>query len=71
MDDEEIEIEIGADGRVVIRTIGIKGPRCLDVVEAIARIVGRVESTQLTDEYYEAGIQAQAHVEQRLRRFGE
>ena len=27
MNDEEIEIEIGADGKVVVRTIGIKGPR--------------------------------------------
>ena len=44
MNDEEIEIEIGADGQVVVRTIGIKGPRCLDVAEAIAQIVGRVES---------------------------
>jgi len=71
MNDEEIEIEIGADGQVVVRTIGIKGPRCLDVAEAIAQIVGRVESTQKTDEYFEAGIQVQSHVEQRLRRFGE
>ncbi|MGP0067800.1 MAG: DUF2997 domain-containing protein [Isosphaeraceae bacterium] len=71
MNDEEIEIEIGADGQVVVRTIGIKGPRCQDIAEAIALIVGRVESSQLTDEYYEAGIQAQTHVEQRLRRFGE
>ena len=69
MNDEEIEIEIGADGQVVVRTVGIKGPRCLDVAEAIAQIVGREESRQLTDEYYEAGIQVQSHVEQRVRRF--
>ena len=40
MNDEEIEIEISADGKVVVRTVGIKGPRCLDVAEAIAQIVG-------------------------------
>ncbi len=51
MNDEEIEIEIKADGQVVVRTVGIKGPRCLDVAEAIARIVGREESRQLTEEY--------------------
>ena len=57
MNDEEIEIEIGADGKVVVRTIGIKGPRCVDIAEAIAQIVGRVESMQKTDEYFEAAIQ--------------
>jgi len=71
MNDEEIEIEIGADGKVVVRTVGIKGPRCLDVAEAIAQIVGPEESRQLTEEYYEAGIQVHSHVEQRVRRFGE
>jgi Protein of unknown function (DUF2997) len=70
MEDEEIEIVIGADGKVVVRTIGIKGPRCLDVAEAIAQIVGREESRRLTEEYHEAGIQSQAQVEQRVRRFG-
>jgi hypothetical protein len=71
MNDEEIEIEIGADGKVVVRTSGIKGPRCLDVAEAIARIVGREESRELTDEYFEAGVRVQGHVEQRVRRVGD
>jgi hypothetical protein len=70
MNDEEIEIEIGADGKVVVRTIGIKGPRCLDVAEAIAQIVGREESRRLTEEYHEVGIQSHSHVEQQVRRFG-
>ena len=71
MKDEEIEIEISPDGKVVVRTIGIKGPRCVEIAEAIALIVGREESRQLTDEYYEVGIQTHAQVEQRVRRFGE
>ena len=61
-----IEIEIGADGKVTVRTLGIKGPRCVDVAEAIAQLIGREESRQLTDEYYEAGVQAQSHIEQKL-----
>ena len=44
MDHEELEIEIGAEGKVTVRTIGIKGTRCLDIAEAVARIVGREES---------------------------
>jgi hypothetical protein len=68
MDHEELEIDIGADGTVTVRTIGIKGTRCLDIAEAVARIVGREESRQLTDEYYENELQVQTHVEQRVRR---
>ncbi len=68
MDHEEIEIEIAADGKVTVRTIGIKGPRCVDVATAIAAIIGREESRQLTEEYYEAAIQVQSHIEQKLRR---
>ncbi len=68
MDHEELEIEIGAEGKVTVRTIGIKGTRCLDIAEAVARIVGREESRQLTDEYYENDLQIQSHVEQKVRR---
>jgi Protein of unknown function (DUF2997) len=68
MDHEELEIEIGAGGKVTVRTIGIKGTRCLDIAEAVARIVGREESRQLTDEYYENDLQIQTHVEQKVRR---
>jgi hypothetical protein len=68
VDHEEIEIEIAADGKVTVRTIGIKGPRCVDVAAAIAQLIGREESQRLTEEYYEAAIQAQSHIEQKLRR---
>jgi hypothetical protein len=68
MKNEEVEIEIAADGKVTVRTIGIKGPRCLDVAEAIALLIGREESRHLTEEYYEASITTQAHIEQKLRR---
>jgi len=70
MNDEQIEIEISAEGKVVVRTLGIKGPRCLDVAESIAQIVGRVESRELTEEYHEAGIQAYSHVDQKVRHSG-
>jgi hypothetical protein len=68
MKNEEVEIEIAADGKVTVRTIGIKGPRCLDVAEAIALLIGHEESRRLTEEYHEASIATQAHIEQRLRR---
>ena len=54
---EELEIEISPDGKVTVRTKGIKGPRCVDVAEAIALIIGRAEDSELTGEYYETEIQ--------------
>ena len=60
---EELEISIDAAGRVTVRTIGIKGPSCLDYAEAVAQILGRVESRELTNEYYEAQQAAQTHVD--------
>ncbi len=59
---EELEIEIGPSGKVTARTIGVKGPRCLDLADLLARIVGREESRTLTNEYYETEQQATDHV---------
>ena len=60
---EELEIEIDAQGRVQVRTIGIKGARCLDYAEALAQILGREESRQMTNEYYEAEQTSRSHID--------
>ncbi len=65
---EELEIEISPSGKVTARTIGIKGARCLDLAEFLAKIVGRVESRELTSEYYEATEQVQEHIDVKQRR---
>ena len=65
---EELEIEISPSGKVTARTIGIKGTRCLDLAEFLAKIVGRVESRELTSEYYEATEQVQEHIDVKQRR---
>lgn len=57
---EELEIEISPSGQVTVRTIGIKGAKCLDAAEVIAKIVGREESRELTHEYHET----EQHIEQ-------
>jgi hypothetical protein len=64
---EEIEIEIDPSGKVTARTIGIKGSRCLDVADLLARIVGREESRELTNEYYEASEQVQERIDVKQR----
>lgn len=53
MASEEIEIEIGADGQVTVRTKGIKGEACKEYAAAVARIIGRIESSEPTPELYE------------------
>ncbi len=58
---EELEIEISPDGKVTVRTIGIKGPRCIDVAEMLARIIGHEEQRDLTSEYYETEQQINQH----------
>ena len=50
---EEFEIEVDREGKVTIKTIGIKGPRCVDAAEALAQLIGREEARKLTGEYYE------------------
>jgi hypothetical protein len=67
MPKEELEIEISPSGKVTARTIGIKGPRCLELADLLARIVGQEESRQLTSEYYEAEEQVQQRVDVKQR----
>ena len=65
---EEFEIEIDPQGKVTVRTKGIKGPRCLDYAEMFAKIIGPEESRQLTSEYYEQDTEIQQHTEMKQRR---
>ncbi len=60
---EEFEIEVDRNGVVTIRTIGIKGPACIDAAELLAQIIGREESRQLTQEYYEQSGELKSHLD--------
>lgn len=64
---EELEIEISPSGKVTVRTIGIKGARCVDVGEMVARIVGQIETRELTSEYYEAEADVHTRVDVKQR----
>ncbi len=68
MAQEELEIEISPTGKVTVRTIGVKGPRCVDLGEMVARIIGSIESAQLTSEYYEIEGQTSNIIEIRQHR---
>ena len=64
---EEIEISISPEGKVTVRTIGIKGPKCVEAAEAVAKIIGQIESRELTSEYYEAEAHVGGQIEVRGR----
>jgi hypothetical protein len=68
MAQEELEIEISPDGKVTMRTRGVKGPVCMDYADLIARIIGREESRQKTSEYYELPNQNRARIDVKQRR---
>jgi len=38
---EEYEIEIDPNGKVTVRTKGIKGPHCLDLADMFVEIIGK------------------------------
>ena len=50
---EQVLIEIGADGALKVEVKGRKGRRCLEVRDLIAEVLGPVESTTHTAEFYE------------------
>jgi len=54
MNIEEIEVEIGRDGRVIIHVRGVKGSRCLDLTRALEQVLGgQVVSREMTPEALE------------------
>jgi hypothetical protein len=61
----EVEIEILANGKVVVRTKGVKGARCLEYTQFIQELLGREESRTLTSEYHEPEGQVRIHTEQK------
>ena len=65
---EEIEIEISPEGKVTVRTVGIKGPKCVSIAEAVAKIVGQIQSQERTSEYYETEGHVTSQVEVRAHR---
>jgi hypothetical protein len=69
MAQEELEIEIASDGKVTIRTKGIKGEACLDYTDLFVQLLGREESRQLTHEYHEEA-EVKSHLNVALGRAG-
>jgi hypothetical protein len=68
MAQEELEIEIAPDGKVTMRTKGVKGPVCMQYADLLAQIVGREESREKTHEFYESEVHVQRRVDVKQHR---
>jgi DUF2997 family protein len=53
MDRETIEIVIGNDGTVKLGIHGIKGTKCNDIANKIAKNLGEIKSRKYSNEYFE------------------
>ena len=61
---KQIEIRIGADGKIDAETKGIKGKNCLQYLERIEKMANAVtQDSKFTDEYYEVEERIQHAIE--------
>lgn len=65
---EELEIEIAPDGKVTVRTKGVKGPACMDLADAFVQLLGVENTREKTGEYYEAENTVQRDIHRKQQR---
>lgn len=66
----QFDIQIGKDGKVVVKVSGVSGEECTALSDMLRDIIGREESREHTAEYYGAGgqVRHQSNVEAKARR---
>lgn len=64
-DKAEIEVLIGADGTVTIKTHGLRGEACVEETKSLEQAVGKVQRREKTGEYYEQTSKAGTGVKNR------
>ena len=64
MKQREFDITIGPGGEVKLHVRGFKGKSCLEVVKMFEKVVGKVQSQQLTSEFYEPEEHVRFHIDQ-------
>ena len=51
---KKIQIKLSPNGEIEMKTLGIKGKKCLDYIEILKKLVNvNVTNTELSQEYYE------------------
>ena len=66
MAQREFDITIDPSGEVRLHIHGYKGKSCLEVVKLFEQMVGEVQSTQKTSEFYEPEEQVRFRLDQRI-----
>jgi len=61
----EIEVLIGADGSVTIKTHGLRGEACIAETKSLEQAVGKVQRREKTREYYEQASSTKTSVKNR------
>ena len=64
-DKTQLDVTIGADGVVRIKTHGLKGQACLAETKELENAVGRVQNREKTAEFYQADARAKTGVKNR------
>lgn len=67
MAQQDIEIVISKHGKVKVHVRGAKGKACLEYADWLAQVIGRLQSQQLTSEFYEPDEKAGIDIRQRQR----
>ncbi len=65
---QDFEIEIRANGEVIVHMKGVKGKQCLAYSEFFEQMVGRIKEQTLTAEHYEPDSTVSRHIEQKQHR---
>ena len=70
MEQHDLEITIGKDGKVQVRVAGAKGKQCLQYAQFLEQIVGKLQRQDLTYEFYEpdTGVQVEVKPRQQIHR---
>lgn len=51
---KKIQIKLSPNGEIEMKTLGIKGKKCLDYIEILKKLVDvNITNTELSQEYYE------------------
>ena len=66
MAEQELEIRISPEGKVTVHTHGLKGEACLKYANMLVEILGKEESREKTEEFYQTEDQ-QTHVQVKQR----
>ena len=52
----KVEVTISPDGAVEIHVMGIKGKKCEDIENLVAKALGIIKRSEKTGEYYEQPV---------------